>query len=113
MVCLQLGDRVQNGQPEEQLYLIYVRTSLGRFLVYLDTTTQHLVYYPLISNALEPAVNYSSKCSSQHCKKRIVILTIVVCYLVVDDNTLHAWTQLIAEMVWVCGGSWSRMRKTH
>ena len=34
-----------------------------------------------------------------HCKKRIVILTTVVCYLVVDDNTLHAWTQLIAKMV--------------
>ena len=33
-----------------------------------------------------------------HCKKRIVILTIVVCYLVADDNTLHAWTQLIAKI---------------
>ena len=65
MVCLQLGDRVQNGEPEEQLYLIYVHTSLGRFLVYLDTTTQQLVYDPLVSDASEPAVNYSSKCSSQ------------------------------------------------
>ena len=67
MVCLQLEDRVKNGEPEEQLYQIYVYTSLGRFLVYLDTTTQHLVYNPLVSGGGtgDAAANYSSKYSLQ------------------------------------------------
>ena len=53
-----------------------------------------LALLPVISYHMTPPALMHA-----HCKKRIVILTTVVCYLVVGDNTLHAWTQLIAKMV--------------
>ena len=63
----------------------------------MDSVTLSIKLLPL--QQMFECVRFRNQLYILHCKKRIVILTTVICYLVVGDNTLPALTQLIAKMV--------------
>ena len=74
MLHTQILERIQSGIPQQKLHQIFVRTGKGIYLVYLDTTTQHLVYDPPVGTGPDAAANYSSTCIYTKPIKHIVCL---------------------------------------